>query len=364
MDDVKWIMNNKLMDPEVIAKYLLDTNQEKEALLYITSKHCCYSADTYCSVVDALLKGLIEKGTLHTLCSQSADNFVLRLIDYDSYELFELVIKYDFGVQFDNDLLLEIAAKKCNPRSVKVLLDNGADVNANDGAALCACIDNVGVHVTTFACFTLGLLLESGAHVEARNNYALKRTIESGEIKTFKLLIKHGAKMQRNDIEQIIFNVDMLTGCHISMLQILMVEDPSFLANDEIFYRAIERNKRDLVELFIKNNFNVNTNKHAASAALNFAINEGATQIVKLLIKRGVNISDCDIIFDEAKYEQMDIVLILIEAGVDISMGDNFMARCAAKYWRSDVIKELINRGLNIADLDTDTINKINYMLA
>ena len=71
---------------------------------------------------------------------------------------------------------------------VKTLLENGADVHANNNYALKWASRNGHVEVVK-------TLLENGANVRANNNYALRWASENGHVEVVNLLKQYGERL-------------------------------------------------------------------------------------------------------------------------------------------------------------------------
>lgn len=350
-------MNNKCMKPTIIAKYLLDTDQEKDAIVMWMKDYSYYGDDTRMDILDALLEGSIQKCTLDSCI---ANNIFITSAKKRDIKLFNLCMKYNFNMHFDNDALLKRVVKRNNDTMVKILLENGVSVCTCD-EILWICVEYVSIDST---CKTLQLLLEYGAIVDTHHDRILEHCIKQNAFNACKLLIEYGARVNFSDIKKIILTCDSYQ--RVEILQHLIDTDPSFdIEYDITWDYAIETDNEGLISLLIKNNPSACLCFDNMNLALKSALANGNLDIVKLLIEHGADIRAinlCDVAFN-LEYYSIGIISIMIAHGVDPSMGNNFMVKCAVEYWRCDIVKELIDHGLCIQDLEPEIINKIEYML-
>jgi hypothetical protein len=90
----------------------------------------------------------------------------------------------------------EVRALQC----VEILIDHGADVNAQQGAPLVAAVTN---HTRNHISF-LGYLLAKGADVNAGGGAALQAAIRLNNAQAAAVLVKSGANVEPTDLERLL----------------------------------------------------------------------------------------------------------------------------------------------------------------
>ena len=132
-----------------------------------------------------IVKLLIDNGADVT----ADDNYAIRRAsDNGHLEVVKLLIANGADVTADNNQAIRDASNNGHLEVVKLLIDNGADVNANNNEAIRWASDNGHLEIVK-------LLIDAGADVTADNNYAISRASDSGHTEIVELLKKHGATL-------------------------------------------------------------------------------------------------------------------------------------------------------------------------
>ena len=156
------------------------------------------------------------------------DCFKLR-IDYT------LLLKYCFGIG--------IASRNGHTEVVKLLIDNGADVTADNNYA----IRNASREGHTEI---VKLLIDAGADVTARDNYAIRYATYNGHLEIVKLLIDAGADVTAVDNQAIRY---ASYNGHIEVVKLLIDNGADVNAkNNEAIREASENGHIEVVDLLKK----------------------------------------------------------------------------------------------------------------
>jgi len=94
--------------------------------------------------------------------------------------------------KYNLNTCLKAAAEIGDLELVKLLIEQGADVKANNNYALRYASENGHLEVVK-------LLIEHGADVKAYDNYAIRHASAKGHLEVVKVLIEHGADVKDND---------------------------------------------------------------------------------------------------------------------------------------------------------------------
>ena len=122
----------------------------------------------------------------------SHSQYVLsHIIEYDS--IFDYMLNWNILItRFDTNQLFLTASKKGHLEIVKLLIQNGADIHAENDYALRWASQEGHIEVVTF-------LIQNGADIHAENEYALRWSSENGHLEIVKILIQKGADIHAND---------------------------------------------------------------------------------------------------------------------------------------------------------------------
>ena len=184
---------------------------------------------------------------------------------------------------------------------VRLLIDNGADVDAKDDNGKTALI------LATMGGRTdmVDLLIKADADMDAKSNYgntAMMMACDRGDTDIVRLLIDNGADMDAKDNH----------GYTAMMIAI------------EMGYSS----HKDILSLLVYNGADVDAKDNDGSTALMSAVSNGQTEIVDLLLNDGadVNAADSDgqtALMFACEEEHKDIVRLLIEKGADPTLKDD-----------------------------------------
>ena len=196
------------------------------------------------------------------------------------------------------------ATRKRNPEQIKMALDAGADIDTKAeeyGAPLVFAASNGYTK-------TAKLLIDNGANVNAKRYYfdlpPLMCATANGHAKTAKLLIDNGANVNAKDNHDYTPLIWAAIGGNTKTAKLLIDNGANVNAKDDErktpLMHATMENRPEIVKLLIAAEADVNAKDHERKTPLMFAMEKGYTEITILLIKKGANVNAKDINGDTA----------------------------------------------------------------
>jgi len=242
---------------------------------------------------------------------------------------------------------------------VKLLVEAGADVNAGGWPPLCWCVSENDTN-TVIAEY----LIDHGANVNAPKDWGpLQHTVKnSNSIEMARLLIARGADINSEiyPVLNIATNQERIDLCELLIQRGADVNAKDKWGATPLCY-AIEKGNLDLMNILIANGVEVNTKYPwgvtPLQFAAQFAATTGRTDAVELLLEAGANINAKNDKGQTALHVAVDsadgdIVELLLSKGADINAKDDesgFTAlHHAAKSGNKDTAEMLIAKGADI----------------
>ena len=209
-----------------------------------------------------------------------------------------------------NDELFE-ACDSGNLENVKLLLENGANIHADNDRALMLASENGYLDIVKF-------LLKHGANIHAQEDSAIFLAIENEKYDIVKFLVKNGVNVDRFLI------LKSISRNQLNLLKFFVKHGADIhFDNDYPFITASIYGYLNIMKYLLEKGSNINAiDMDYNKTALNYAIDEGHFEIVKFLIEKGANIGDkidLNIIRDKVRYSEneeekqqyLDILLFL-----------------------------------------------------
>jgi ankyrin repeat protein len=225
-------------------------------------------------------------------------------------------------------------AKTGNTRLIRLLLDMGADENAEDALRTAA----EGGHIDA-----VKLLLDHCANVKEWGGSALRAASENGHIEVVKLLLDRGVDVNAQDFEKETALMAASRKGHADVVKLLLERGAD--VNAKLQYRgfaspitallaASMEGHADVVKMLLDHGANV---KEWGGSALRSASWNGHADVVKLLLDRGADVNARD---DEGETALMyacrngnvNVVKLLLDRGADVIV---------INWWSNDTLTAL-----------------------
>ena len=249
---------------------------------------------------------LLDRGASLEYCTGRFMQNLDAAIEHGHTQVLQLLLRRK--VKLDVDNMLITASKTNHSVIVQLLLDNGAEVNASGGAALCNAIKKGNME-------TIQLLLSNGANVKASGSAPLRAAAEMGNLQLVEVLLDNGA------------DVNVQCG------QALCI--------------AAERDKWEIVQLLVENGADVNVQ---GGKALRTAAERDKSEIVQLLVENGadVNVQCGQALCIAAERDKWEIVQLLVENGADVNVQDGAALSIAVRMDHKPIVQFLLGRGASV----------------
>jgi ankyrin repeat protein len=292
----------------------------------------------------------------------------------------------------DNQSLLYVAAQQGNKALVAVLLEKGADVNAQGGRynnALLAALENGHTEIATLlvdkgadvnaqggrydnpllAALERGyteiatLLLHKGADVNAQSEHygnALQAASCKGHKEIVTLLLDKGADVNaQGGLYSNALQAASPSGCK-DIVMLLLDKGADISAQGGLYGNVLQAavvcGHKEIVTLLLDAGADVNAQGGSYGNALQAASCNGYKEIVTLLLAKGADINAQGGSYGNALqgalyYGQNEIVTLLLHNGADINaQGGSYgnALQAASYYSRKDIVTLLLDKGADI----------------
>ena len=241
--------------------------------------------------------------------------------------------------------------------TAKILIENGADVNAIDfegWRALSYAVNNGDIEIAK-------LLLENKAKIKDELLIAIKSPIVESRINMMKLLIDNKANINYTDENGFTpLNIAIESGdMELTKFLITNGANVNSLMQDgvSLIGYAIAQNNMDLLQILIENGANVNnTNGDSwAKTPLQTASRLGLDNVVRILLTRNADINAVDMngntaLHTAALNSQLSVVKLLLEKNPNLDIQNkvgNTALHLAIISGNIDIVGELVLKGAN-----------------
>jgi ankyrin repeat protein len=197
------------------------------------------------------------------------------------------------AVVSDKNAQLIQAAKKGNFSEVQTLLANGANVNSKDIHGMTALIAVSPTRHTEM----VKLLLDKGADVNAETAgfTALSFASSVGRTEIVKLLLDKGANVNVIPIDGVTPLISASSGGYVEIVKLLLDKGADVNANPNnrltALMFALGRGNTELTKLLLDRGADVNVKNNSGQTYLMIASRKGYTEIVKILLNKGADIN-------------------------------------------------------------------------
>ncbi|TKZ36171.1 ankyrin repeat domain-containing protein [Brachyspira catarrhinii] len=258
----------------------------------------------------------------------------------------------------DGKTPLIIAVGNSYLETAKILIENGANVNAVDfegWSALSYAVNNGDIEIAK-------LLLSNDAKIKGELLLAIKSPIVESRIDMMKLLIDNKANINYADEDGFTpFNIAIETG-DMDLVKLLVTNGANVnslmpYGGVNLIGWAISENNMDLLQILIENGANINNTDGDswAGTPLMTASRLGLDNVVRILLSRNADINATDIngntaLHTAALNSQLSVIKLLLDKNPSLDIQNkvgNTALHLAVISGNIDIVGELVLKGAN-----------------
>ncbi|KAJ5166727.1 uncharacterized protein N7482_005508 [Penicillium canariense] len=184
------------------------------------------------------------------------------------------------------------AVRESTPDMVKLLLDNGADVNHETTTSMRPLLRAASFGSTAI----VDILLHAGAEVNAKNAHgetALWDAVRCDNISVAKLLLQHGAEanVHNNYGETVLLEAVKEELEEMALMLIQHGTDPNLRDKDGVvpLLHAVGQDNCPMTKILVQNGADINIQGHHGESALFFAVRTNSIAMAELLLEMGAD---------------------------------------------------------------------------
>ncbi|KAK6358149.1 hypothetical protein TWF730_007503 [Orbilia blumenaviensis] len=340
---LSWAAQNGNID---IATLLIENGADRNLCDKDGRAPLSYAAENgHGSLIRLLLNG--DSGSLNTI-TKSDGKTSLILAAQNGHEASVEALLKEPSIRIDVESAKEgtalVRAVRGGYRGiVELLIDKGANVEGgalgialeNGSAEIVELLIDKGASVNVWALSSAAargyteiveLLIEKGANVD--DGWALTTAAQRGHVKIVELLIDKGANFDGGSALMAAAN-----GGHVNIVDLLI-------------YKSADHNKGGALKVALEKGFaerSIDNDESFNVWALSFAAARGYTEIVELLIEKGVGFNEGQALTAAAECGHVEIVELLIDKGANVDDGWGLAA--AAARGHVEIVELLIGNG-------------------
>jgi ankyrin repeat protein len=319
-----------------------------------------------------ILNALLDAGADINIQCKNGDCALTEAAAYGSLEILQALISKGAKVNVKNSKGLTPLLLANHLDKVKILLDNGADINAVDSQGR-----NVLMRWAAARSQFMKELIAKTSNINSRDNSgrtALMLAANEGNNDLISDLISNGADINLKDnkgMTAYMYAAGLYKGAGNVMLTLLekgqgVITETSDDGEAALYKEAYLRNWNTVLALLKRGAVSI-TSKNDGGYALIEAIKNGQNDVIKVLLDMGANINR-DIngyspLLLAVNSGNIDLIRILITKGADINaMGsyDNPLMRAIEK-GHIDIVQLLIENGADVNIKNVNNHTPLNY---
>ncbi|KAJ7291257.1 ankyrin repeat-containing domain protein [Mycena rebaudengoi] len=314
-----------------------------------------------------VLQVLFEKGA-NVDAGHGEDNPLKAASQNGHIDIVHLLFENGADVHIGNDSALRAASESGHTEVVQVLLRKGANTNVTSGNGESLLITmSTKSYIHPRHVDIVRLLLENGADVNAGNNGALQAASKRGYTEIVQLLLKNADEHTSSALEaaaswdgslSIYLEAsederNMVEAATRRLTHIRFLLDSGadvHVRNNGALREAAKRGHTEVVQLLLENGANINAaNEHTGSALEAAASWDGNPSIINSLDSDDKKREK----MAEAATRRLTHVRFLLDNGADVHVRNNGVLRAAAEAGNTEVVQLLLENGVNAADEHT-----------
>jgi ankyrin repeat protein len=219
----------------------------------------------------------------------------------------ESLLNRGANIDAEDGAALQAALRNGEHATARLLLDRGADANAGYGQALLDAVIRID-HTT------VQLLLDRGADINIRRGEALLVAVHNAQDSTVQLLLNRGADVNVRDGQALMGAVVLGTNKTIELL--LSGGADVNVRDGQVLIHAVVRGLYSIVQLLLESGADINAGN---GESLTAAVKHGRHTIAQLLLDRGadVDLNHGEVLRGASRWGNVTSVQMLLERGAD-----------------------------------------------
>ncbi|AYV85060.1 MAG: putative ankyrin repeat protein [Satyrvirus sp.] len=243
------------------------------------------------------------KNFLNNISEETIYEFTKLVASAGKIKLFLAIIRsYDISINFENNILLNIAILYKSVQIVEYLVKSGADVTSNNNLAI-----KLASRVN-YNDYIIQILIDNGSNVHVQDDFPVRMAAYAADFDNIKVLVKNGADIHSKN--------DFVLRYISHMSYICRTLDTTYGSDKDKYFS-------DIIKYLVENGANIHADDEYA---LKISITRGRFRAVQILLEAGADIRslNASYLLRAITSRKDDIFELLIEYGINLSMINNY----------------------------------------